>query len=413
MTTANTPGGPPADAGLTGPGPSPDTPASQPQRGPFASASPGDGPFAPPAPPGVIGQMAGQGMAVGRELRTETERTVQRALRSLDVLLGRHEPPVGITPKDVIYERGTMRVYRYRPQADEVYRIPVVFVMSLVSKPYILDLVPGQSFVEYLLKQGFDVYMVDWGLPRPEDHGLRLESYVQDMLPRSIQEIQRITKEEEFSMLGYCMGGLFALLFGSMYPQAGLRNLVTVATPVDFEGMHLMRRWADPRWFDVDRIIETFGNVPAEMIRASLELLRPLDRLVGYIRLWDNLWDDTYVYNWRIRNTWANDQIPFPGETYRQMTKEMLWGNKLVRGELELGGCRVETRRVNASVLNAMAEFDHIAPYDSTRPLISLVGSEDKQDLKVRGGHVSLIAGKNAITRLWPTVNEWLAVRST
>jgi len=360
----------------------------------------------------MMDQVAGQGAAVGRELRTEAERTVQRVLHSLDVMLGRHEPAVGVTPRDVIYSRGTLRVYRYRPQADEVYRVPVVLVMSLVSKPYILDLVPGQSFVEYLLRQGFDVYMVDWGVPRPQDHAMKLESYVHELLPRSVEEIQRVSREEDLSLVGYCMGGLFTLLFGSVFPRAGMKNMITIATPVDFEGMHLMRRWADPRWFDVDRIVDTYGNVPADMIRASLEFLRPLDRLVGYIRLWDNLWDDNYVYNWRIRNTWANDQIPFPGECFKQMTKEMLWGNKLVRGELELGGRRVDTRQLQASVLNTMAEFDHIAPYDSTRPLISLVGSEDKQDLVVRGGHVSLIAGKNAVTRLWPTVHDWLSVRS-
>jgi len=63
-------------------------------------------------------------------------------------------------------------------------------------------------------------------------------------------------------------------------------------------------------------------------------------------------------------------------------------------------------------VLNAMAQHDHIAPYDSTHELTTLVGSEDKEDVVLKGGHVSLVAGMNAVMRLWPKVNEWLAVRS-
>jgi polyhydroxyalkanoate synthase len=88
------------------------------------------------------------------QLRREARLTVTRSRRSIDVVLGRKEPDVWLTPKDTIYSRGTMRLYRYRPMTEEVYRVPIIFVMSLISKPYILDLVPGQSFVEYLLKQG-------------------------------------------------------------------------------------------------------------------------------------------------------------------------------------------------------------------------------------------------------------------
>lgn len=360
----------------------------------------------------MVTQVTSNVLALGEQVRREVQRTVDRSRHTPDVVFGRREPEVGLTPKDVIYARGTMRLYRYRPQTDEVYRVPVIFVMSLISKSYILDLVPGQSFVEYLLQQGYDVYMVDWGVPRPEDHVLRMEDYVLDLLPRCVEQVQNVTKERDHSFLGYCMGGLFGIMYAGAFPDAGLKNLVTVATPVDFTGMGLMTKWCDPRWFDVDRIVDGLGNIPAEAVRTSLELLRPFDRMLGFVRLWDNLWDETYVYNWRVRYKWVNDQIPFPGECYRQMVKEFMQGNKLYTGELMLGGRHIDPQQVTCSVLNAMAEFDHIAPYDSTRPLTSILGGEDKQDLTVRGGHVSLISGANAILRLWPTVSEWLSARS-
>jgi polyhydroxyalkanoate synthase len=59
-----------------------------------------------------------------------------------------------------------------------------------------------------------------------------------------------------------------------------------------------------------------------------------------------------------------------------------------------------------------MAEHDHIAPYAATKPLLDIVGSEDKEDVHLKGGHVSLVAGKNAVGRLWPKVSDWLGERS-
>ena len=345
--------------------------------------------------------------------RTEVvKRNLDRFRRSADVLLNRDPPVVGATPKDVIYAKGTARLYRYRPVCDEVYRIPIVLVMSLISKPYILDLSPGQSLVEYLLREGFDVFMVDWGVPRPEDSRLGLEYYALEALPRNIEEVQRVTGEEEVSILGYCMGGLFALMYNGIVHDAPIANIVCAATPVDFDGMGLLKRWSDPRWFDVDRLVDSLGNVPPDLILRSFEMLRPAQRWATYARLTDNLWNELWVKNYRLFNRWVNDQIPFPGEAYRQMIKELMWENKLMKGEFDLSGRRVDLGAIACPVLHVMAEHDDIAPFDATRPLTSLVGSDDKEDVILKGGHVSLVAGRNAWFRLWPKISEWLGARS-
>ncbi len=344
--------------------------------------------------------------------QSQVNRNRDRIQKGLDILLAREEPPVGATPKDVIYSRGTLRLYHYRPLSDEVYRVPVVFVMSLVSKPWILDLTSGQSFVQYMLAQGFDVFMVDWGVPRPEDKRLRFEDYVLDLMPRCFEAVRKATGEPDYTLLGYCMGGLFALMYAGIHPDAPVKNIVCAATPVDMAGMGLFQKWTNPRYFDVDRLVDAMGNIPPEMMLRSFELLRPMDRWTGYTRLIDNLWDPMFVYGFRMMYKWTNEQIPFPGETYRQFVKELLWDNKLMKGQLTVGGKRVDMQAITCPVLHAMAEHDHIAPYAATRPLTSLVGSKEKEDLVLKGGHVSLVAGKNAVGRLWPKVADWLSHRS-
>jgi len=342
----------------------------------------------------------------------EAQRTRERIRKGIDILLARDEPQVGVTPKEIIYSRGTLKLYHYKPVTDEVYRVPVIFVMSLVSKPWILDLTVGQSFIQYMLTQGFDVFMIDWGIPRPEDKRLRFEDYVQDFIPRCIEHVQAVTGEEDFSILGYCMGGQLALMYAALNPEAPLKNLVCAATPVDMNGMGLFKHWVHPKHFDVDRLVDTVGNIPPEMMLRTFEMLRPMDRWGGYIRLIDNLWDPQFVYGFRIMYKWTNEQIPFPGETYRQMVKDMMWENKLATGEMIVGGKRVELSKITIPVMHAMAEHDHIAPYAASAPLTKLVGSTDKEDVVLKGGHVSLVAGKNAVGRLWPKVADWLSHRS-
>lgn len=344
-------------------------------------------------------------------VRSEIERTIQRNIKGLQYI-STGDPAVGLTPKDAIHSRGTLKLYHYRPMSDEVYRVPLLLVMSLVSKPYILDLTPGQSLVEFLLTRGFDVYMIDWGIPRPEDKRLRFEDYVLDFIPDCIEKVQADSGENEVSMVAYCMGGQLAVMYAALHPDGPLKNLACFTTPVNTDGMHLMKQWCNRRYFDVDRIVDTLGNVPPDLIYSSFDMLRPASQVAGRVRLWDNMWNDEFVRSHRMFDRWASDQIPFPGECFRQNTKELMWENKLYKGELEIGGRRVDLKNIKVPFIHVMAEHDHIVPYEAAKDLVELVGSEDKSALVLKGGHVSLVAGGNAIYRLWPQLDAWLSERS-
>ena len=100
------------------------------------------------------------------------------------------------------------------------------------------------------------------------------------------------------------------------------------------------------------------------------------------------------------------------GEYFRETIKELIWENRLHKNELVVGGKRVDLGAITAPLLHAMAEHDHIVPYDAAKPLIGHVGSTDKEEIVLKGGHVSLVAGPNAVKRLWPKLDAWLGVRS-
>jgi polyhydroxyalkanoate synthase subunit PhaC len=344
--------------------------------------------------------------------RTEFERAMLRNIKGLDYFAS-PAPVLGASAKETLIARGPLRFYHYTPLVDDVYRVPVMLVMATTNRGYIFDMVPGQSFVEFLLRRGFDVFMVDWEAPRADEKHLALEDYVGDFLPQCVAKVAEVTGEPDVSVVGYCFGGVLSILWASLYATDNLKNLVTFTTPVNFEGMPLFQAWADKRFFDVDRLVDTLGNCPAEMLYTSFDMLRPGGRIAGNVRLWDNLWNDEFVKSHRMFDRWSADMLPLAGEYFRQTTKQLMWDNALMARTMTVGGQSVDLSRIAAPFLQVTAQHDHIVPAAASEPLIDMVGSTDKQAVVLKGGHVSLVAGGNAIKRLWPQIDIWLAERST
>jgi polyhydroxyalkanoate synthase len=255
--------------------------------------------------------------------------------------------------------------------------------------------------------------MLDWTAPKPEEKSLRMEDYVLDFIPDCVRRVQADSGESEITVIGYCFGGVLSLLYGSIFADGPMKNLICFTTPVDFREMKLFQNFADRRYFDVDRLIDSVGNVPPEMILSSFEMLRPASRAAGQVQLWENIWNDEFVKSYRMFDRWATDTLPLAGEYFRDITKDLMWDNKLYNGTMSVGGRPADIANIKVPILHAVAEHDHIVPYDAARHLIAKVGSQDKEEVMLKGGHVSLVAGANAIRRLWPKLDSWLGGRST
>jgi polyhydroxyalkanoate synthase len=137
---------------------------------------------------------------------SEVERTALRARNGIKLATGTGRPGVGLTPKDVIWRHGRAELWHYRA-SDVRYGPPLLIVFSLVSRSYILDLTPGNSFIEHLLNAGFDVYLLDWGVPDERDAANRLEDYVDAAIPAAITQVRRRAGAGQVNLLGYCFGG--------------------------------------------------------------------------------------------------------------------------------------------------------------------------------------------------------------
>lgn len=346
-------------------------------------------------------------------VRKAVARALDRNIPGLALQQANLDIEVGQTPKELVHTRDSLRLYHYHALTPEIYRVPLLIVMSPVARGYILDLAKGQSLIEYLVLQGYDVYLMDWVPPRREHAHLGMREFALTLLDECIARVQADSGERDITVIGYCMGGLLAAMNAAIHHDGPIRNLVCFTTPVNADGMVLYKRWVETEAFDIDRIVDALGIVPGDMINASIQALRPLQKRANQMQLLNNVENDAFVKASLRFDRWAADQLPIPGELARDMVRDFLRANKLVRNEYMLGDKRVELAKIRVPFLHVAAEFDHIVPTAASADLIRMVGSEDKKEIVVKGGHVSLVAGGNAVYRLWPQLDTWLGPRST
>jgi polyhydroxyalkanoate synthase len=342
---------------------------------------------------------------VGR-VRRDVGRNLLRARNGVKYVAGIDRPKVGQTPKDVVWRRDRAELWHYRSDAVST-ATPVLVVMSLISRSYILDLHPGASFVAALRDAGLDVYLLDWGVPDERDAGNDLATYVDDLLPAAIDAVLDESGQPAVNVIGYCYGGLLTLLLGAAHPDLPVASAITMATPVRFEGLGLMGRMFSDGRLEPDDLLDETGNVSPEVIRNAFRVLKPTADLAQYAVLWEKLWDDRQMEGFQVMGQWTRDHIPFPGAAFRE-TAALMREEALVNDRVRVGGRRVSLRDFDWPLLNVVAMKDHIVPCDAATPVRDLVGSREGETLELPAGHVGLVMGKAAATTTMPAIVRWL-----
>lgn len=340
-------------------------------------------------------------------VRRDVDRSLLRSKNGLRLLSGVSQPTFGQSPKDTVWRAGKVEVWRYRSD-HRSRRPPLLFVHSLVSRSYVFDLAPGNSFIEAMLDRGFDVFLIEWGSPDELEADNTLETYCDDYLPEIVDAVAGTAGADSVNMWGYCFGGLLSLLYVAGHGDGPVANLAVMATPIDFTKMGAMTAIMQEGKVNVEDLIDETGNVPADVLRNSFRLLQPTGDVTNYANLWQNLWNDEYVAAHQMMTTWSKDHIPFPGACMVQTSRLFARQNLLMKGEVPLGGRTVRLRDITVPFLNIVGEKDNIVPPESTGDLSAKVGSADVEELRLPAGHVGLIVGRSAHKKNIPAMADWL-----
>ncbi|MFZ5447232.1 MAG: class III poly(R)-hydroxyalkanoic acid synthase subunit PhaC [Thermodesulfobacteriota bacterium] len=342
-------------------------------------------------------------------LAADAEAAKLRLEKARDIFLGPLDTEIGATPYELVYQEDRVNLKYYRPELARL-KTPLLLFHGLFNRETLLDLQPDRSIVRNLLKEGLEIYLIEWGAPTRRDQFLSLDDHVNGYLDNIIDFIRRRHGITKVNLMGVCMGGTFAVIYAALHP-AKIRNLITTVAPTYFDTPKgLLHIWL--KEIDVDRLVETFGNLPGNLINAAFLLLNPprlfLDKYLGFLENMDN---KEFVENFIRTEKWIFDSPDVPGETVRQVLKDLYQENLLLQNQLKVGGRRVDLGQVTMPLLNIYGQYDHLVPPEACEKLTKTVGSVDSQDICLDTGHIGIYVSARFQKEIVPMIASWLRER--
>jgi len=354
-----------------------------------------------------------------------------------------------LTPYTVIHENGLLSVRYYAPLDEAVvgirgmdeasalhtpppvpaakpkrHRVPVLLVPPLAADPLNFDLLPQRSLVRFLLQEGFKVYLVDFGSPDRDHSHLGLADYTTRLLPEAIAAVRKHSRIKDLSLLGYCMGGLFCLVHAGWSHDPKIKNIVTIASPIDMHQIgvagqllsamrgpiRLVRRYTG---FRIHQLDPKRLNVPGWVSSLAFKLTNPVGTLTNYVDLLMNLWDRDYVVQHDTMASWFNDMHAYPGGIVQDFVVRVGFDNALSKGRVKLGKDQEALLdRIDASLLAIAGTGDKIVTVEAARKVMDIVASQDKLFKLAPGGHAGVFAGSKAPATTWRMAADFLKARS-
>jgi polyhydroxyalkanoate synthase len=342
----------------------------------------------------------------------EVEKYTNHLLKITENLLKTEDVNLAQSSKDLVFEEDKVRLYRFRPQKDALCRVPLLICYALVNRETMMDLEEGRSLIDNMLAHGLDIYIINWGYPSRLDRYRTLDDYIDIYLDDCVEFIRQEKKLEKINLMGVCQGGTFSTIYAALYPGK-IRNLVTMVAPIDFDTEDgLLNVWS--RYMDMDLMVDALGNIPGDFMNLGFLMLKPfqlmMDKYIGLVE--DCAENPALIQNFLRMEKWIFDSPDQAGEAIRKFINELYKKNKLVKGELEIGGRKVSLKNIDMPLLNIYAEQDHLVPPSSSRPLGDLVSSPDVTTRNFSVGHIGMYVSSKSQRELAPLIAEWVWQRS-
>ncbi|MCD6064829.1 MAG: poly-beta-hydroxybutyrate polymerase [Flavipsychrobacter sp.] len=336
----------------------------------------------------------------------ELAATTQKLAKGYETLKAIDEVDVATTAKELVWQRDKISMYHYIRETPAKCKTPVLVSFAMLNRHDVLDLQPDRSLMKRLLDEGLDIYIMDWGYHNKSDRYLTMEDYIDGYLNDAVDFVRKSNKVDKIHKMGICQGGTFSMIYASLYPEK-LKSLTTYVAPYDFSTNNCMLyRWT--KHVDVDAMVDQLGTVPGEMIDQAFGFLKPSMGITKYLGVMDSLEDKDKLMNFLRMEQWKSDLPAIPGEMYRKYIKDLFRDNKLIKGEMELGGRKVDLKNMTVPFLNVYATDDNIIPNESTLPIMDAIGSKDKKNYPFPGGHIGVFVGGKSQKELAPAVARWV-----
>ncbi len=318
-------------------------------------------------------------------------------LRNLSLLkTSYYKKKIAGTSFDTVASRGKFRLLHFKAESQVIpsqKRIPLLIIPSLINRYTILDLYSGCSVVENLVDEGHDVYLLDWGTPRVQDKYLSLDDHIDLGLKWALKKVKNLAQKEKVHLLGQCLGGTLSAVVASQCPES-VESLILLTTPIDFHVEGPFYHWVHKSNLNLDQMVSTWGNVHAEFLDRSFQMITPMASLKQKKVLWDLGWSESFMKKHVAITEWVKDSVPFPGLAYKELIE-----NYYVLNDLKL-------EKIKVPLISFLAKGDIIVPNASSQAIKSY--SDQYNEVFLSGGHIGCVVGEKGHAKLCQELIKWL-----
>ena len=267
------------------------------------------------------------------------------------------------TPGKVVFQNDLLQLIQYAPTTDKVRERPILMVPPWINKFYILDLTEQKSFIKYVVDQGFTVFVVSWVNPGETLAGKTFEDYVLEGILSAGEAASRETGIKDINVLGYCVGGT-ALSTGLAYlAQRGetpYKSCTLLTTQVDFSlAGDLLLFTEDEQLDNLDTLMNERGYLDGSRMANVFNMMRPRDMIWPYIVNNYMLGKKPFPFDLLF---WNQDSTRMAAANHKFYLREFYNENRFAKGDMTIGGTRLEIGKITLPIFNVATREDHIAP---------------------------------------------------
>lgn len=299
---------------------------------------------------------------------------------------------LGVTPGQVIYQNHLIEVIQYSPATETVAKEPLLIVPAWIMKYYILDLLPENSMVNYLVGQGKTVFMISWKNPDKDDRELDLDDYLKHGFLAALDAVKAVVPDTKINTMGYCIGGTL-LSIGAAYlareDDDSLNSVTLLAAQVDFtEAGEITRFLGASQLAFLDSMMWTDGYLEAASMGGAFKALRAQDMI----------WNPAVERYYMGRESkpiplmaWNADGTRMPAAMHSRYLHELFVENRLTQCKFLIDDKPIAIQDVRVPFFVVGTTADHVAPWVSVYKIHHIARS-DITFLLTSGGHNAGIA---------------------
>lgn len=301
---------------------------------------------------------------------------------------------VATTPGAVVFENRFFQLIQYAPTTPTVFSRPILLVPPCINKFYILDLQPENSFVRYLVAQGFTVFLISWRNPVPEDtDGMERatwDAYLEEGILKAIEVTQAIAEQPQINALGFCVGGTMlatALAIAAARGEESVASVTMLTSMIDFHDTGTLGVFVDEQHASLrERQIGEGGLMSARELGATFSFLRPNELVWNYVVSNYLKGESPVAFDLLF---WNSDGTNLPGPFFTWYFRHTYLENTLREpNALTCCGVPIDMRRVNIPAFVYASREDHIVPWKSAFSTLSLFSGKNTFVLGA-SGHIA------------------------